>query len=176
MSKDPFTLAHETFERFVREHPAVRRVMGAQVKDIEAFTTTRSTKLVDTATEHDFPFIRLLPIGGPSNVNLASNVVSFDFGLRAQINTGDQRVTFKLLPLVFAIYAACTAAIDASGELRSLEWGEMGGIITNLSLTNIETGLSNPQENQGITGWSSVVDITLHMVLPREAVKAWTGG
>lgn len=185
MNKDPLSNAQETIEAYFNASPSVRAAMALAVKNIDGFTKSRGTKQVDVTSESDVPSIKLIPVGGPCNLNFASNATNWDFSLQIGVMTGDKRFNAKLGPVAWAVYAAMTQAIDdgqlvgltlakclpddADTSLRSYQY------IKNITLENIATGfadLTDPK-NRGIAGFSSLMDLTLHMLFPRTFVKAW---
>ena len=174
MSKDPFSLAQEGLERFLVRSPGMKAAMGAQIKNVEGFASLRGTKQTDTASETDLPELRLEPVLMPCNANFASNAVALDYTLRVVINTGDQRVNAKLLPIVFALFAAIVSAIHSS-DLLTIEW-QGYQFIKNFTFSNIAAGLSDPVENRGIAGWSVICDLTLHMIFPSTLLRDWNNG
>jgi hypothetical protein len=167
-------MAQERLEKFLRESPGVKSVLGAQIKNVEGFTTLRGTKTTDTVSETDLPELRLEPVLMPCNANFASNAASLDYTLRIVMNTGDQRVNYKMLPLVFAVFAAIVSAINAS-ELLDLQW-EGYNFLKNFTFSNVAAGLSDPVENRGIAGWSAICDLTLHMIFPATLLRSFHSG
>lgn len=183
--KDPLSHAQETFEAYICASPAVRVALKNATKNVDGFTATRGTKQVDTRSEADMPLVKLIPTGGPCNVNFASNATNWDFNLQIGLASGDMRYTERLAPLAWAIYAALSLAIHegaivgltlakclpptAPSTLKNYEY------VKNMTLSNIATGvadLSDPK-NRGIAGFSALMDLTLHLLFPRGFVKAW---
>jgi hypothetical protein len=169
---DPLTHAQNTLEAYYKASPAVKRSMKSAIKNFVAFNKTRGTEAHDVNTESDLPEIVLNAIGGPSNVNFASNLSSLDWTWRVGVNTGDQRITQHLGPLVFAIFATTAHAVDSSldGQLVGMLWNDYP-FAKNLTFSNIQTGESNPAENKGLIGWSAFLDLTLHMLFPTSMLR-----
>lgn len=183
--KDPLSHAQETLEAYLAAAPCVVATMKAAVKNIDGYTKLRGTKQQDVTSETDLPALKLIPTGGPCNVNFASNATQLDYTLQVALRTGDQRYNAVAGPLVWAIYAAMTAAID-DGQLVGLtlakclpETADAGlrnyEFIKNLTLANIATGFSDPSDprTRGIVGFNALLDLTLHMIFPRTFVKDW---
>lgn len=185
MLKDPLSLAQETLEAYLLASPGVVTTMKLAVKNIDGFTKTRATKQQDVVSEADLPEIKIIPVGGPCNVNFSSGHTNWDFATQIGVNSGDKRFNAKLAPVAWAVYAAMTAAIDdttlvgltlekclpddADAELKAFRY------VTNLTLSNIATGLTDATDprNRGIEGFSALMDLTLHLVFPRTFVKSW---
>ena len=183
MTKDPLSLAQETLERYFEQSPGMRRAMGLAIKNVDAYTKARGTKAVDVNAETDTPGLKLLPIAMPTNANFSSNTVMLDYVLQVLVNTGDQRITAKLLPVVWSVYAAIVAAIESStllgltlepcvavsaaAEIKAYHY------VKNFTFSNVQAGLSNPQENRGIEGFSAICDLQLHLIFPASFVREW---
>lgn len=169
--EDPLSIAQRGLEKLLRNSPAVKRATQLKIKNIDGFTQTRATKQQDVNSETDLPELRLVPIGGPMNVNFASNLTMLDYALSLQLNTGDLRVTEKLAPVLFAIYAVCAEAVKGSG-LVDLTW-EGYDFLKNITLSAATIGESDPSQNRGIVGFTAICDLTLHMNFPTTMLIAW---
>lgn len=165
------SIAQRGLEKLLRESPALKRAMGLQIKNIDGFTQTRSTKQQDVNSETDLPELRLVPAGGPMNINYASNLTMLDYTLSVQINTGDLRVTERLAPVLFALYAALAQAVTGAG-LVTLRWLDYD-FIKNVTLSAATIGESDPVQNRGIAGFTAICDLTLHMNFPTIHLQQW---
>jgi len=185
MNLDPLSHAQQTIESYLGDSPGVRAAMRLAVKNIDGYTKSRGTKQVAVFSESDLPALKLIPIGGPCNVNFASNLTMWDFTTQIVVNTGDKRFNAKLGPLAWAVFCALTAAVhdsqlvgltlakcladDADDDLRRFQF------LKNITLANITTGLTDPSDprNRGIDGFSGLMDLTMHLIFPRTFVTGW---
>lgn len=170
---DPLTLLHDEFERFLAATPCVKTALNVAM-NIVAFNKLHGTERYDTNTNRDVPEILLEETGGISNLNFASNAVSWDWSYNAVINTGDTRVTKSLNPVVFALFAALKKAVESS-TLTGLKWrGKM--FCKNISMSQTQVGQSDPQLNRGIKGWTSIATVTFHLIFDRQDILNYADG
>lgn len=170
MDKDPLSIAVEALEQFLQESPAIKLLVNA--KNVEGYTTLRGTKTPDVLGESDLPRIHLMPKSGPVAPNLASNLAFFDLAFEVQIISGDRRFTYDMLPVVFAVFAACTDAVHDSA-LTDLEWQGVK-FVRDIALSNIDTGFRSPDGTQrGINGTTSVCSLTLYLEFPQTKLVTW---
>lgn len=177
MSTDPISMAHDALEKWLRGSVAIQRSMGGIKPNIAASNKLRGTELPDVVTESDLPRIRLEPIGGPCNINFASNLTNMDWSWRIILDTGDLRVNKYLGPVAFAIFASLAVAIekDDVGDLLGVRWRTYD-YAKNLTYSNITSGESDPVLNKGIAGLSAICDLTLHMVFPTSYLREFNNG
>ena len=71
------------------------------------------------------------------------------------LSTGDERVSYLLNPVQWALYCAM---IDYDTTLGALVWPETNGetFVKKCDWLALSEGLSNSQANRGIMGWSAV--------------------
>lgn len=171
MSKDPLSLAQDALEQSIKNAPSIKRAMGRAIKNVVAFNKLRGTEMPDVTSENDVPLLMLAPVGGPSNVNFASNLASLDWTWRILVNSGDRRLT-EINPIIFAIFATMAHLVDsgADGQLVGLKWNDYP-FAKNLTFSSITTGDADPSQNFGIVGWTGVCDLTLHMLFPTTMLR-----
>lgn len=74
--------------------------------------------------------------------------------------TGDPNVCRSVLPVMFAVYAAMCPwiAISANGQVPTINPVQYKGetFVKRVDLVQANLGLTDPERNRGIRGWSSV--------------------
>lgn len=170
MSLDPLTIAQNALQAYYASAPAVKRAWKTQPKVI-AFNEGR-TAVNHVKGESDLPEIVLEPIGGPANINFASNLSSLDWSWRVKLVTGDMRLQNQINPLLFAVYAATAHAVHSSldGELTGLLWSDYP-FAKNLTFSNVQNGPVDPATNASISGWLAICDLTMHMLFPTTLLR-----
>jgi hypothetical protein len=169
MANDPLSLFAEKFEQYLQDAPAIKRLVKS--KNIDAFVSTRGTKENDVAPESDLPRIRLVWTGGPSNLNLASNLASFELGCDVQIVTGDKRFSKDLFPVLWAVLCVTCQAIH-DDAICGLEW-EGNQFVKNIGIGQVQTGfLSLDGTAQGIKGTTSICSLVAYLYFPQTVMVA----
>jgi hypothetical protein len=85
------------------------------------------------------------------------------------ISTGDFRTNYLLYPVQFALLCAMC---DWQGALTSLQWNG-AQFIKLAQLVSLNEGVSNPEQNRGIQGWSSLWGCSVEMYLPTALLKSY---
>lgn len=172
--KDPLTLLTNCVVATLQESPAVKLAMGLAKKNIHAFNKSRSGTQTDVRAEADLPELAIEPSGGPTNINLASNLCSMDWGMTLGINSGDQRVTEVLNPVLFAVWATLAAKL-IDGPVMSLQWQNQV-FVHHYSVQNVTIGKSNPDMNRGIKGWTSICSLLFNLHFDTNTIKTFVAG
>jgi hypothetical protein len=85
------------------------------------------------------------------------------------LSTGDFRTNYLLYPVQFALLCAMA---DWQAALSALEWNNVR-FIKLAQLVSLSEGISNPETNRGIQGWSSLWGCSVEMYLPTELLRAY---
>lgn len=75
------------------------------------------------------------------------------------ITSGDYRVNFTILPVEWALICSMNDWVHDLGELT---WNN-DHFVKRLDVVGLASGLSNPDQNRNIRGWSSLVRIEVEM-------------
>lgn len=165
MDTDPFTLLVNEIAKVLEGSKAVKLAMGNARKNIRAYNKMRGTENLDVTAESDVPEILIEASGGPTNINLASNLASFDMGFTLFINSGDQRVNQVMLPVLWSIWATLADGINNS-TILSLTW-QNRPFVKKYEFQNVAVGKSNPDLNRGIKGWTAICSLMFHMMFQK---------
>jgi hypothetical protein len=88
------------------------------------------------------------------------------------LSTGDFRISLHLLPVQFALFAVMTKAPE---RLFSLQW-HGAQFVRKFQYGALSEGLSNPQLNRGIRGWSSMWKCTIDMYFVTDELRLYSEG
>lgn len=170
---DPISQLHDALGIEIIECKAVKNALGAAL-NVNMFNKTRGNESPDVVSERDVPNLRFEQTGGPMNIQFASSLVEMKHGYNVVLNTGDQRVSRQLDPLLFALFSFFVASCTKS-KLTALQWRGKS-YVKSMELTSSRVGMSDPQYNAGIKGWISVCTVVFHLNFHREDVINFSKG
>lgn len=83
------------------------------------------------------------------------------------ISTGDMRVIERLHPVDFVIFAAMAGWQE---RLGALTWNGKS-FVKRTTIADVTQGITNPELNRGIKGWSSIWAVDVFMVFATKDLK-----
>lgn len=119
--------------------------------------------------DSDLPEL-ILSSEGLSAANLHASSCSTDVTHRYAwlVSTGDQRVNTRLNPAGFALLCALCTLRE---HLMGLEW--LGRkFVQSFQLVEVGEGMSDPERNRGIKGWSAVWRVDVRMIFRTADLEA----
>lgn len=158
MATDPYTLVHdglwavlEANTDFTTLVPELNRIK---------FSGTNRSPIKDKIATADTPDVRIsmrvltIREGGASNGEF--DRVQFNI----ELATGDQRLTARAFPIVWAIRQALFAG-DAT--LAAIEFNSKTNWISCAQPGNVDFGIANDAENRGIVGWAAIASVEIQL-------------
>lgn len=171
---DPLTLLNNEFAKTLERSSAVKTAMALAKKNINAYNKTRVNASQDVVAESDTPEIQLQAAGGPTNINFASNLVQMLFGVNVNINSGDQRVTSIMFPVLWATFATVADSL-VDKPLTSLRWRDKPFVLS-YEFQQITAGISDPVANRGLKGWIAICQVRFHLYFEKTDISAFIQG
>ena len=107
----------------------------------------------DTLAEADLPEIQVRPTNLSGQLGDTSSTSAIVRSYQILINTGENRLKDYLFPVEWKI--TCAMFELKYGDLNMLRYKEVPFILTT-EITAATAGISDPTQNRGATGWSSV--------------------
>jgi hypothetical protein len=114
----------------------------------------------ETIQDADLPEVQIVAGGGTPLEDIASDLCGCTRQFQVQVSTGDQRMNARFYPVVTAIERAL---LNWVAVLGALTWGGQKYVQFSQWL-NVAEGLSDPERNRGIKGWSSVWGCEVRLV------------
>lgn len=155
---DPFSILYSELWGMCDKHPVLSRHVktGNRIRfDNDELRQPMKTSIAAS----DLPELMLDSIGLSVNLAQSSCSTSVVKRFRWILSTGDRRVTEFLYPLEFALVSAFA---NIHKPLYQLQW-QGKTFITNVQPGELTEGMSVPQQNRNINGWSLIwpFDITM---------------
>ena len=155
---DPYTLAHdglwavlEANAAFIAAVPELNRIK---------FSGTVRSPVKDKLQTADYPDVRIsmrmLTVRETGMSNGEIDRVRFT----VELATGDQRLTAKAFPIVWAIRQAMFAG---AATLSAIEFNSKTNWILCPQPANVEFGISDDKEARGSIGWAAIVSVELQL-------------
>ena len=171
MSTDPFSLVFDKLWELAEvSQPLMRLVSpGNLIKFNKAQDRDPLKQQILTA---DLPELVLTGVGS-TEANLLESSCSSKIVRQYSfiLSTGDYRITSFLLPVQFALFCALA---DYQAVLCPLQW-KSKTFITQANWVSLSEGMSNPELNRGIKGWSSLWTCMVEMHFSTADLKAYNG-
>ncbi len=157
---NPFTMVYDALWELFEQYPDVDNIVrvGNRIKYNESRT---GNPLPEHVMDADLPELVLASDGtGQVNLHQSSCTSSITRTFAWLISTGDFRLNARLLPLEWMIFVAMH---DFQSVLSALKWDDES-FVTRADLLESTNGLSDPDRNRKITGWSAVwrVEVEMH--------------
>lgn len=111
-------------------------------------------------SEADTPELILISTSSGGNLGETSSTSRLTRQYDWIMATGDLSITNKLLPLEWVLFCAMA---KWPTTLAALQWPAGWPFVKRMNLTNVQSGMSDPDRNRGILGWSSVWSIEVEM-------------
>lgn len=170
---DPLTQLHEALYTHIAESVGVKAAINRTKPNIISYIQ-ENRKILDTPSNVDYPEIQIIRLGGTPVINFSSSTNGYTITYRLIINTGDLRIVKWLLPIDFAIFAALATAVSAN-VFRDLTWRSQK-YVKNVSASSSTIGISDPNKNRGINGWSDVYDFRFETYFARADLATLNNG
>lgn len=152
---DPFTQVFNELWRMAEISTPLQSLIkaGNKIKFSNPNNPTVRGPVKDQVNVSDLPELVLSTIGSTTaNIHASSSTTQIQREYSWILSTGDFRTNYLLFPVQFAIYSAMT---NWMGNLTALMWRE-NQFVKRCNYITLQEGLSNPQLNRGIKGWSSL--------------------
>ncbi len=114
----------------------------------------------DEVTQSDLPELILIANTLKGGIRTTSDTSEMTLGLQWIISTGDPSVHRGLLTVMFTVYAAL---VPWPGIAIGIPWRN-GFPIKRVDLLESNLGLTDPERNRGIEGWSAVWSAEIFLV------------
>ena len=157
---DPFTLVFNTLWQMADNSLSLTNLVRPGNKIRFNIDDDRSP-IKENVADADLPEL-ILATAGITNANMFHSSCDSLIVRQYQwlISTGDLRTNFRLFPVQFALYCAMHSW---QGALSTLLWKNKK-FVKNTRWLNATEGITNPQLNRGIEGWSSIWNISVEMI------------
>lgn len=158
MNQDPFSQVYSALWDMALAHPVVQAAVksGNRVRFDHAQARDPFKQSVADA---DLPEIVLYPEGLTGNVLATSSTTQLNRTYRFATSSGDQRYTLRLADVEWALVEALCGWPE---KLASLEWRGRR-YVKRVQFVGGSAGLSDPERNRGIVGWSSLINVEVEM-------------
>lgn len=154
MSSNPLSLVYDALFDLVKRHPDCDDLF--KTRNLVRYDHAQDRDPVkDKIQDADLPELVLLANGatvGMERTSCGSMMVRRYSWL---MSTGDMRIAYRLLPVQWMLFEALH---NWKQVLTALVWPEGSGrhFVKRLDVTDVAEGLSDPEANRGIRGWSSI--------------------
>lgn len=158
MATDPYTLAHDGLWAVLEDNTDFTTLVpsGNRIK----FSGDDRRPIKDKITTADMPDVRIsmrvLTVRETGTSNGEFDRVQFNI----ELATGDQRLTVRAFPIIWAIRQAIFAG-DAI--LKAIEFNSKTSWISCPQPGNVDFGIANDAEGRGIVGWAAVETVELQL-------------
>lgn len=156
---DPYTLAHdglwavlEANADFIAAVPEQNRIK---------FSGDDRSPVKDKLQTADYPDVRISMRMLTVRETGASNTEIDRVRFTVELATGDQRLTARAFPIVWAIRQAMFAG---SASMAAIEFNSKTNWILCPEPGNVEFGISDDREARGSIGWAAIVSVELQLV------------
>lgn len=155
---DPYTLVHDGLWAVLEDNTDFTTLVP-ELNRIK-FSGTNRSPIKDKITTADTPDVRIsmkmLTIRESGTSNGEFDRVQFNI----ELATGDQRLTARAFPIVWAIRQALFAGDDI---LNAIEFNAKTSWILCAEPGNVDFGIANDAENRGIVGWAAVASVEFQL-------------
>jgi len=172
MSTDPFSLVFDALWQMVDDSVPLTQLvrLGNKIKFNKQYDRA---PLKENVSDADLPELILTTMGVlEANMYHSSCDSLIRRNYQWLLSTGDIRTNYRLFPVQFALFCAMH---DWQGVLSSLLWNNKT-FIKACRWGTLSEGISNPQLNRGIEGWSSIWNISVDMIFASSDLRAINQG
>lgn len=141
-------LAHPCFVRDVKEANRIRFDIANNRDPLKA-----------TVMVADLPEVSIVTLSGTGNLMSNSSASQIVRQFSVLISTGDYRYSEFLAPMEWIVFCAMTGW---KNRLTALTWHDRK-FVTRANMTSIASGLSDPEKNRNVKGWSAVWNVEVEM-------------
>jgi len=134
------------------------------------YDTNNRDPIKENVSDADLPELILTSGGsGPPRLHATSSGSMCTRKYSWLITTGDFRVSYRLYPVEFALFAAMS---NWKAHLGALTWNSKS-FAKRMDVVDVTNGLSDPDRNRGIRGWSAIWTCEIEMHFTTEDLKSW---
>ena len=155
---NPFTMVFSELWQMLLEHPQFVRDVR-EGNRIRFDKTGNRDPLKDHVQAADVPEVCLVASTGSANLMGTSSSSSCVRQYSSLVSTGDYRYTEYLGVVEWYIFCALTGW---KGRLAALKWKDQN-FVKRLNVVSTMAGMSDPERNRNIAGWSAVWTIEVEM-------------
>ncbi len=155
---NPFSMVYNAIWDMLAEHPYFQTVAPGNRIRFDVPDDPQPIKMNIAAA--DLPDLLLMINSSNINLQSTSNTSEITRQYNWQFSTGDYRYTEHLAPMEFALMCACA---NWPKKLGTLKWNEKA-FVKRVNLLSGQSGVSDPEQNRNINGWSAVFTIEVLMV------------
>jgi hypothetical protein len=165
---NPFIQVFDALWTMVEDHPDIDTLVlrGNRVK---YNSLTDRDPLKQNISTGDTPELVLASDGFGANM---TNTSCSTMCLRRYswlVSTGDFRLNKFLLPVEWMLYVAMH---DWRRVLTALEWPVGWKFVKRMAIVDVTTGISDPERNRSIRGWSALWRLEVEMHFPTADIEA----
>lgn len=158
---NPFSLAYDALWELAENSERLTSLVRLKNR-IKFNHTGQSSPIKDEVSNTDLPELVLVSTASSGNLHETSNTSRITRQYEWIIATGDTRVQASLLEVEWALFAAM---VNWPAVLGALRWPDdaVDGFCKRTNILGINSGLTDPERNRGIIGWSSIWAIEVEM-------------
>lgn len=126
---------------------------------IKLNSPTDYSKIKDEVSRADLPELMLISSGSSANLRNSSSSSMITRQYEWLISTGNINVIGGLLQTEWALFCAMA---DWPATLNALTWNN-AAFVKRCNIISMSAGISDPERNRGIEGWSAIWGIEVEM-------------
>lgn len=169
---DPFLMVYEALWSMVEDSAPLEALVrpGNRIRFDKSDDRDPFKVQISTA---DLPEL-MLTSEGTSGLNLQGTSTTSTITRKYSwiLATGDYRYVSLLYPVEWALLCAMTEWVEV---LTALEW-RGNSFVTRCNFVEVSEGYSDPKENRGIKGWSTIWRCEVRMDFATADMKAFNSG
>lgn len=166
---NPLSLVYDGLWDLVIRHPDYDTLFSPR-NLIRFDGATDRDPLKTTVQDADLPELMLVPTDADINIENTSNTSKLVQRYTWVVSTGDLRITDRLLPVEWFLFEAMH---NWSRVLTLLKWPLVTGqaFVKRVDIINVSEGMSDPELNRGIRGWSAIWGIDVEMYFTQSDIR-----
>lgn len=159
MVDNPFAAVLSTLWSMLLAHPQFVRDVKEQNRVRFDSVSNRDVPPKESVQVSDLPEVAIAVQSATANMMSTSSTSSFTRQYSILVSSGDFRYNEKLANIEWQI---SVAMLGWKGRLSALEWKDQR-YVKRVNVIGVATGLSDPQANRNIKGWSTAFTIEVEM-------------
>ena len=163
MASDPLTVIHEAAWAEFENDTAT----AALVAPKNRIKLTERDAIKASVQDGDLPEVVLVPRANIGNLTSTSSSVSFEITFDWLIATGDYRVGYRILPVIWNLYRVMSKFQQSASSLEFDSRKYVNGVFFN----NNTVGESDAERNRGIRGFSAIMNFMVRMNFIRSTIS-----
>lgn len=157
MATDPLSLVYDSIWTMLEAHADFASLV--KVGNRTKFSGTNRNPMKEEILTADRPEVRLVATSSRMHLQRASNSSTWDVTLSLQVATGDQRLDYKIYPVMWAVFRALSTW---ETHVKTLTWNAKTFVHLARPQESTE-GVDLPDMNKGIIGWSTIWSYEVQM-------------